>query len=130
MLVTEMEKIPQYIFAHLSKIKSPSLLAFVFILTGSFSCEKEANISGKYSYSQTQCADKWAHGNSEKETIANMIAYLALKEIQVAGAVLTDPPEGSGYCLACTCATGRTFIIDVIIGSEEILEKEGFTRIN
>jgi hypothetical protein len=130
MFATEKGKKAQIILAYFQKIKRTQLLALVLLFTGSFSCEKNIHVSGKYGYSQSQCADKWAHGNTEEDTIKNMIEYLSTKGIRVSSAILTKPPQDIAYCMACTCATGRAFIIDVAIGSEETLTKEGFYKIN
>lgn len=93
-------------------------------------CEKENNIKNTIFYKgQLQCSgDNWARGNTDEETITNMTNYLASRGVKVEKAELTLPPPGVVYCAACTCPSGRVYVITVISGSEEILTQEGFYK--
>ncbi len=93
-------------------------------------CEKDVSITGSYVYGQTQCADKWPYGATTAETINNLKLYLAGKGIEVADARLTDAPADRFYCMACSCPTGRTYIIKVNKGTKAQLEAEGFTLVD
>jgi hypothetical protein len=93
-------------------------------------CEKENEVKNTLFYKgQLQCSgDNWVRGNTDEETLKNMTNYLALKGVMVEKAELTLPPPGVVYCAACTCASGRIYVIRVISGSEEILKQEGFYK--
>ena len=93
-------------------------------------CEKDNVAAGTYVYGQTQCADKWPSGSTTTETVNNLKHYLAGKGIEVAEATLTNPPNDRFYCLACTCPTGRSFIVTVSRGTKAQLEAEGFSPLN
>lgn len=100
----------------------------ILLLTLLLSCKKESANGDVYVYSQTQCSDKWANGDTDAKTIANMLSYLSSKGIVVANAVLTDGPVDRFYCMACTCPTGRSFLITVSKATVADLEKEGFYK--
>ncbi len=93
-------------------------------------CEKDVSITGSYVYGQTQCADKWQSGATTAETLTNLKSYLAGKGIEVSDARLTDAPTDRFFCLACTCPTGRAYIIKVTKGTKTQLEAEGFTLVD
>ena len=103
------------------------ILTFFILATA---CEKKVDLADSYAYAQTQCADKWASGSTTTETVHNLKQYLAGKGIEVAEATLTNPPTDRFYCLACTCPTGRSFIIKVSKGTKEQLAAEGFSPLN
>jgi len=102
------------------------LLIALFVLIG---CEKESEITGAVFYKgQLQCSgDNWARGTDE-ETIRNMTNYLTSKGIVIEKAELTAAQTDRVFCAACTCPTGRTYVITVSSGSEEELKKEGFSK--
>jgi hypothetical protein len=100
----------------------------LLLLLTIISCKKEDKLNGVVFYKgQTQCADKWMNG-TDAETIQNMTNYLLSKGIEVSNARLTDAPIDRVFCAACSCPTGRSYIITVIKGSEEDLRAEGFYR--
>jgi hypothetical protein len=100
------------------------------ILIALSACEKDMSITGSYVYGQTQCADKWQSGATTAETLTNLKYYLAGKGIEVADARLTDAPADRFYCMACSCPTGRVYIIKVNKGTKAQLEAEGFTLVD
>lgn len=93
-------------------------------------CEKENEVKSTLFYKgQLQCSgDNWVRGNTDEETLKNMTNYLASKGVKVEKAEITLPPPGTVYCAACTCPSGRVYVITVISGSEEILKQEGFYK--
>lgn len=83
-------------------------------------CEKEEPIGNKtmvFTYRQTQCADPWPSGSTDAQTIQNLKDYLVAQELGLPflDIMLTDAPDGSPVnCAACTCKTGKQFIISVL----------------
>ena len=102
------------------------IISLLFLIA----CEKENGVKNTLFYKgQLQCSgDNWARGSSDEETLKNMTSYLASKGVKVEKAELTLPPPGVVYCAACTCPSGRVYVITVISGSEEVLTQEGFYK--
>lgn len=108
--------------------KQMKYFIFLLVLVAMSACKKENDLDGVVFYKgQTQCADKWMNGTDD-ETIQNMTNYLLSKGIEISRAKLTEPLVDRVFCAACTCPTGRSYVITVTKGSEEELRAEGFYR--
>lgn len=107
-------------------------LIILFVLIICFSCEAEKdveNISNDvfFSFSPTQCSEKWQFGSTDSETISNIMQFLKENEIEVKSIEISKP-DGKIYCAACTCPSGRTVDLKADIIYMQKLLKLGYSQ--
>ena len=111
-------------------------LLAALLLTVFIGCDKENkrvsepkdDLQATFYYGQTQCADKWGYSRDDENTKIMLRDYLKSKGITVVVKDLTKAPSDVAYCAACTCASGRTFVVKANAADEDKLKAEGFYR--
>lgn len=101
-------------------------LLLVFVL----GCTKTDPISSDFtfSYSPTQCAEKWQYGESDSITIENIKKYLKENEVEIK-TIAISKPDGKIYCAACICPSGRTVTIVADSTYLDKLLKLGYVKV-
>ena len=80
----------------------------------------------KIYWNETQCNDPWQRSANQLETLLAMKAYLMSQNIEVYSAKLVDLQTGWAYCAACSCGTGRYFMLYIHNDDLAKAEKLGF----
>ena len=89
--------------------------------------EKTSENEVYFSFSPTQCSEKWQFGNTDAETLENIKLYLKENDIEVKNIAISKP-DGNIYCQACTCPSGRYVDITADLIYLEKLKKLGYVQ--
>ncbi len=80
-----------------------------------------------FSFSPTQCAEKWQYGNTDAETLENIKLYLKENQITVK-TISISKPDGNIYCAACNCPSGRIVNLTADLIYLDKLKKLGYIQ--
>lgn len=67
--------------------------------------------SAVYYRGQTQCSDEWGYSGEDALTKLMLQEYVKSKGVEIKVLDLTAPPKDVAWCAACTCSSGRVFVI-------------------
>ncbi|WP_192822420.1 hypothetical protein [Rufibacter sp. LB8] len=81
------------------------------------------------SYSETQCADPWGYCNKTPDKRVCVREYVENNGYTVQEISVTEPKDGYGTCLACTCPSGRVFKVKVAEQDVAKLLAVGFKKV-
>ncbi|MES2795111.1 MAG: hypothetical protein V4683_04050 [Bacteroidota bacterium] len=104
------------------------IIGYIFIV----SCKSEEVLENSsndvfFSYSPTQCSEKWQFGANDTETLANIKLFLKENEIEVKTITISQP-DGKIYCAACNCPSGRYIDLTADLIYLEKLKKLGYIQ--
>lgn len=102
------------------------ILSVLFVLSLLlFSCKSDLITM---TYEQTSCNDEWGYNHDSDSDQVNLVEeYLEDKGVKVKKISLTDDGVGQS-CLACSCTTGRIFVVEVDSKYKDELSDLGFTQ--
>ncbi len=109
----------------MKNIKLFFLISLSFLI---YSCDDE-NDCNKYYYLETQCADPWGFvvGASESVVVDSVQNYLTTLDISVKNISVENNDFGEA-CLACTCLSGRSIILEASDDQETSLLDLNFVK--
>lgn len=106
------------------------LIVYIFVI----SCKSDDLVGEKtsenevyFSFSPTQCSEKWEFGSTDAETLNNIKLFLKENEIEVKTITISQP-DGKIYCAACTCPSGRYIDLVADLIYLEKLKKLGYVQ--
>jgi len=91
------------------------ITCLLLIMLGTVACKKDKSLTTKYitlSYKQTYCADPWAIGSNDDQTLENVADYLEARGLHFASLQIKQVTPAE-LCLACQCKTGKTIYVSV-----------------
>jgi hypothetical protein len=117
-----------------SKIFDMKKLLILIVYVFAIGCKSDDLLGKKtsandvfFSFSPTQCSEKWEFGATDAETLENIKLYLKENEIEVKEIKISQP-DGKIYCQACTCPSGRYVDITADLVYLQKLKKLGYVQ--
>jgi hypothetical protein len=112
-----------------------NILTATLLLTLLVGCKKNNDVikynpvdseSAIYYRGQTQCSDEWGYAREDSRTKLMLQDYLKTKGITVTILDLTTAPNDLVVCAACSCPSGRVFVISAKKTDDAKLKVLGF----
>ena len=110
--------------------KALILIVYIFAIackSEDFVGEKTSENEVYFSFSPTQCSEKWQFGETDAVTLDNIKLFLKENEIEVKNITISQP-DGNIYCQACTCPSGRYVDITADLIYFEKLKNLGYVQ--
>jgi hypothetical protein len=106
-------------------MKTNRTILFLCLATlGLVGCEKY-RFDKEVLYEQTFCAEAWDYGDTDAETVDQMVAFLDKNGVKLRDARLVSERSPDG-CYACNCKSGRVFYGRVREKDLAAVQKLGF----
>ena len=84
-------------------------------------------VTQKVKYVETSCRKSWVAQNDDKKTIANLKKILTQQGIKVQN-ISIEGKAAAMVCMACSCKTGRVFVMEIPQIALEKVKILGFVK--